>query len=197
MKQNDYLSEKELLSLIEDTEHHAMLQAPSYLKDEIMQEMSSINVREQESTDDDVDRQSERQMNLTAKRQNEEISIKNENQRQIMAEARNTNRRRTLMLYSLKVSAAMAAAILLLLLLPNILMLRVMAPGGGLAYENQMEENRDITEIEEPEESEAGEKQGGVLDKITVQMNDTTRGFCNFLNDATTNIINGGSNNEE
>lgn len=81
---NEYLSDEELLRLIDEVEENAMLRAPAYLKQRILKEIQS------------------------AERMPARQSVKKYQ----------TNIRRQLLVYELKVAGLVAAAILMLFLLP-------------------------------------------------------------------------------
>ncbi|MGN0483104.1 MAG: hypothetical protein ACI4HI_06100 [Lachnospiraceae bacterium] len=90
-KELSYLSDEELQNLIADVEAHHMLQAPSYLKAEILTQAQQMKEKQLPAVE-----QNRKPVQLRQKRKQQ------------------------LFFYRLKVSAAAAAAILLLFCLPNV-----------------------------------------------------------------------------
>lgn len=89
--EDKYLSDEELLKLIADTENNHMLKAPSYLKDEILSCVDSIEVMESEFVEP-AEIRPVKKMNSSSKME--------------------------LIFYSLKVCVAMVAAIIIVFLIP-------------------------------------------------------------------------------
>lgn len=106
----EYLSDEELMKLIQDTENQEMLVAPSYLKSEILTRISESDNMKIRNTDLE-------NASLEIALERQEIVLPMESSKEAQSE-KIQNKKRTLMIYRFKVAVVATAAIFALFLMP-------------------------------------------------------------------------------